>query len=141
MTTEANHSNQLGGAVHKNEAEELEAMGDWVVVVRKTAPELHSAGKTADGREVHIELPSTARDKIEAEYAGRVVSIGDDAAIKHPKLKLGDRIAYTRVFPMNKTGSKTEIYSLVHKDNIIARLKSVTITPGMAPETDAFRQS
>jgi co-chaperonin GroES (HSP10) len=127
-----NHSDQVStGSLHKNSHEELEAFGEWVVVTRKKAPEKTEAG---------VFLPETARAKMEAEYVGTVVSIGDDAAIKYPKLKLGDRIVYRHVFPMNKTDSPDEIYSLVHIGNILAWARSKTITPAMAPGVDKFRQ-
>lgn len=139
--TQANHSNQLSTGVHKNEHEDIEALGEWITVVRKLAPERHNAGKTDDGREVHLELPATARDRMEAEYAGKVVSIGDDAAKKMPKLQLGDRIVYGRCFPMAKQGSKEEIFSLVHVGNIMGRINNAAITPGMAPVADGLKQS
>lgn len=132
MTT-ANHSNQIStsGSPNKNEHEGIDAFGEWVVVVRKTAPE-----KTEFG----IHLPETARSKMEAEYAGKVVSIGEAVGARLPRLQLGDRIVYTRCFPMAKQGAKTEIFSLVHVGNIMGRITSEAITPGMAPENDKFKQ-
>ena len=126
--TQANHSNQLSTGPHKNEHEGIEALGEWVVVTRKTAPQTTEGG---------VFLPETARAKMEAEYAGKVVSIGE--GVKMP-VKLGDRIVYGRCFPMAKQGAKDEIFSLVHVTSIMGRITGETIKPGMAPEVDKFRQ-
>ena len=139
--TQANHSNQIGTGVHKNEHEDIEAAADWIVVTRKLPPEEHSAGVGDDGQEHKLILPATARDRMEAEYVGTVVSIGEDAQIKQKKMKLGDRIVYGRCFPMARQGSKTEIFSLVHKDSVMGYVRHLSMVPGMAPEQDGFRQS
>ena len=117
--------------MHKNEHNEIEALTDWVTVTRRKAEERTEAG---------IHLPDTVRANMEAEYVGTVVSIGADAQTKIPTLKLGDRIVYQRCFPMNKTGDKDMIYSLIHVGWIMGRVHSERVRPAMAPTNEKFKQ-
>jgi co-chaperonin GroES (HSP10) len=117
--------------MNKNEHQDIEAIGEWLTVTRRTA------ASTTDGG---IHLPDTVRGRMEAEYVGTIVSIGDDAALKHPKLKLGDRIVYQRCFPMNKTDTKDEIFSLIHMLWVMGRVHSKTVQPAMAPTNEKFKQ-
>ena len=127
--------------MNKNEHQDIEALGEWITVTRKTASEKIDAGFGADGKPVGILLPETARSRIEAEYVGTVVSIGQEALAKHPTLKLGDRIVYQRCFPMNKTDTKDEIFSLIHMGWVMGRVHSKHVQPAMVPTNEQFKQS
>jgi co-chaperonin GroES (HSP10) len=115
--------------------EELEGFAKWVVITRKAAPE-----KTEGG----IILPDTVRARLEPEFVGTIISLGEDVVDPKQKrpLKEGDRIVYTHCFPMKAAKDLDVVYALVHRDNIIGRLrKSSDLVPVGEPRKQGFSQS
>jgi co-chaperonin GroES (HSP10) len=112
------------------EDEELEGYGEWVVITRKAAPT-----KTDGG----IFLPETVRSRMEPEYIGTVISIGDEVG---GKLRVGDRVVYSHCFPMRAAKDLDVVYAVVHKKSIISRMKkSCVLVPDWTPEKQALSQS
>ena len=108
---------------------EVEGYGKWIVVTRRLQ------GEKTDGG---IFIPETARSRMEPEYAGTVVSIGDEVG---GSLKTGDRIIYSHCFPMARQSTKEVVYALVHKDQVLGRVHNEDLIPTSPPTQMGLRQS
>lgn len=93
-------------------ADELEGVGEYLVITRKIAAE-----KTEGG----IIMPETARSKMEPEYTGTIVHLGPD--VNAARFAIGDRILYSHNYPMAMKGSGEVMFAFVHQRNVFGKLK------------------
>lgn len=114
----------------KVDPDELEAVGDWVVITRRTAPEKSPGG---------IIMPETARSKMEPEFIGTIVHLGPD--VNRERFAVGDRILYTHNYPMTMPGGTGEVmYAYVNTRSIFGKLKKKSkLQVAIGPKNQGLR--